>query len=63
MAFSYKATADERLKKSADAIIEALALAQGDDGYLGVFTGGGRFSDRTIQLGPLESLSLYNRTA
>lgn len=44
MAFSYKATADERLKKSADAIIEALALAQGDDGYLGVFTGGGRFS-------------------
>ena len=44
MAFGYKATADERLVAAAEEIITALATAQGDDGYLGVFTGAGRFA-------------------
>ena len=44
MAFGYKATADERLVAAAEEIITALAAAQGDDGYLGVFTGAGRFA-------------------
>lgn len=44
MAYSYKATADAELKAAADKIVEDLAAAQGEDGYLGVFTGGGRFS-------------------
>ncbi len=44
MAYSYKATNDQELKASADEIIADLAEAQGEDGYLGVFLGGARYS-------------------
>lgn len=43
-AYCYKAEPNEQLKKSAENIIEKLALAQGEDGYLGVYRGGERFS-------------------
>ncbi len=44
MAYSYKATGKEELKEVADKMINELSSAQGDDGYLGVFVGGSRYS-------------------
>lgn len=44
MAYSYKATQNAQLKEAADKLVSDLAAAQGEDGYLGVFTGGARFS-------------------
>ena len=44
MAYSYKATAEEALKTAADEIIDELAKAQGEDGYLGVFVGNDRYA-------------------
>ena len=44
MAFCYRISGDPDLKKAADTIVSKLAKAQGEDGYLGVFTGGARFA-------------------
>lgn len=44
MAYSYKATGEEELKEVAEDIIKELSEAQGEDGYLGVFMGGARYS-------------------
>lgn len=44
MAYSYKATGDETLKEVAADMIKELSEAQGEDGYLGVFLGGARYS-------------------
>ncbi len=44
MAYSYKATAEKDLVSAANEIIADLAMAQGDDGYLGVFIGNARYS-------------------
>lgn len=44
MAYSYKIEPNEELLNSANVIINDLALAQGEDGYLGVFSGGARYS-------------------
>ena len=44
MAFSYKAFPDSDLAASAAKIIDDLEDAQGEDGYLGVFKGGARYS-------------------
>lgn len=47
MAFCYKIEPDQELKAAAEEIITDLEAAQGEDGYLGVFTGGARFSIST----------------
>lgn len=44
MAYCYKAEPNEELKNSAEEIISKLELAQGEDGYLGVYRGEERFS-------------------
>lgn len=44
MAYSYKIYPDPALKESADEIAAELKKAQGDDGYLGVYRGGARYS-------------------
>ena len=44
MAYSYKATLNAQLKEAGDKLVADLAAAQGKDGYLGVFTGGARYS-------------------
>lgn len=47
MAFSYKISPDEKLLEAAEEIINELYLSQGDDGYLGVYVGGARYSIET----------------
>lgn len=44
IAFSYKVNNDESLLNAANSIINDLEIAQGEDGYLGVFKGGARYS-------------------
>ncbi len=44
MAYSYKISPSEELKGAIEEIIADLKTAQGDDGYLGVFVGGARYS-------------------
>ena len=44
MAYSYKISPSDELKAAADELVDDLKKAQGDDGYLGVFTGGARYS-------------------
>ncbi|MGD9813347.1 MAG: beta-L-arabinofuranosidase domain-containing protein [Bacilli bacterium] len=44
IAFSYKAHPDESLVTAANSIIDDLFAAQGEDGYLGVYTGTARYS-------------------
>ena len=44
IAFTYKATRDDFLVESANTIIADLKEAQGEDGYLGVFRDGARYS-------------------
>ena len=44
MAFNYRIFQKEELKQAAFSIINSLAEAQGEDGYLGVFQGGNRWS-------------------
>ncbi len=47
MAYSYKISPSTELKAAIDKIIVDLKKAQGDDGYLGVFTGGARYALET----------------
>ncbi len=47
MAYSYKISPSPELKAAVEEIIADLKEAQGDDGYLGVFTGDGRFAFKT----------------
>ena len=44
IAFSYKVNNDESLLNAANSIINDLEIAQGEDGYLGIFKGGARYS-------------------
>ncbi len=44
MAYSYKIEPSQELKAAVEEIIADLKAAQGEDGYLGVFVGGARFS-------------------
>ena len=44
MAYSYKASPSDELLAAANEIIDDLSAAQGEDGYLGVFTGDARFA-------------------
>ena len=44
IAFSYKSTRDAELMQAANEIIDALEEAQGNDGYLGTYRGGARYS-------------------
>ncbi len=44
IAYSYKIYPNAELKTAADEIVTDLKTAQGDDGYLGVFVGGARYS-------------------
>jgi len=47
ISYSYRAYPDSDLKDSANEIVDKLSSAQGEDGYLGVYTGDSRYSLKT----------------